>query len=94
MATRRVAFTVHGDVQGVFFRKFTKEHAEKYSLTGWVRNTNQGKVEGEAQGNDEAVGKLLEDLEQGPSGAHVVKVDKADVDVKEGEGSFEKIKNS
>lgn len=51
-------------------------------------------MEGEAQGDNEAVGKLLKDIERGPSGAHVVKVDSTDVDVKEGESSFEKRKNA
>lgn len=51
-------------------------------------------MEGEAQGNDDAIGKFLKDLEKGPSGAHVVKVDKTDADVKEGETSFEKRKNT
>jgi len=47
------------------------------------------KVAGEAQGNDEDVKKLLKDLNKGPSAAHVVKVEKQEMDPKQGESSFE-----
>ena len=46
-------------------------------------------VEGEAQGDDDSIQKLLKDLDQGPSAAHVVKVEKAEIDIKDGEASFE-----
>ena len=49
---------------------------------------NAEKVVGEAQGDGEAVKKLLKDLNNGPSAAHVVKVEKEVLDVKEGEKSF------
>ena len=47
------------------------------------------KVAGEAQGNDEDIKKLLKDLNKGPLAAHVVKVEKQELDLKEGESSFE-----
>lgn len=47
------------------------------------------KVEGEAQGDEKSLQKLLKDLHQGPSAAHVVKVEKTEQEVKEGESSFE-----
>ena len=53
------------------------------------RTTNGSKVAGEAQGSDEAVQKLLKDLNKGPSLAHVVKLEKNEVDVKDGESSFD-----
>ena len=46
-------------------------------------------VEGEAQGDDSSIQKLLKDLKQGPSAAHVVKVDKSETEIKEGESSFQ-----
>lgn len=46
-------------------------------------------VEGEVQGDDDSVQKLLRDVARGPSMAHVVKVDKTDKEVEEGETSFE-----
>ena len=47
------------------------------------------KVEGEAQGDEESLQKLLKDINHGPSSAHVVKVEKTEQEVKEGEHSFE-----
>ncbi|KAL8835001.1 MAG: hypothetical protein Q9170_003491 [Blastenia crenularia] len=46
------------------------------------------KVEGEAQGDDEAIQKLLKVLESGPPAASVTKVDKSEIDVKDGESTF------
>jgi len=54
-----------------------------------VKNTTDDKVIGEAQGSDEAVSKLLKDLNRGPTYAHVVKLEKQEVDVNESETSFE-----
>lgn len=86
---KRITFTVHGEVQGVNFRSFTQMKASGYGLTGFVSNTAGGKVEGEAQGDEESIQKLLKDINQGPSAAHVVKVEKSETEVKEGESSFE-----
>ena len=49
----------------------------------------RAQVVGEAQGDKDSVQKLLKDLNQGPSAAHVVKLEKSEIDVKDGEGSFE-----
>ena len=46
-------------------------------------------MEGEAQGDEEAVQKLLKDVDQGPSMAHVVRVDKTELDPQREETSFE-----
>ncbi|KAI4288710.1 MAG: hypothetical protein L6R35_002031 [Caloplaca aegaea] len=86
--TKRIQYTVHGEVQGVNFRSFTQSKASSYGLTGWVKNVSGGKVEGEAQGDEESIQKLLKVLESGPSAASVTKVEKSDIDVKEGESSY------
>ncbi|MCJ1326625.1 hypothetical protein MMC10_003290 [Thelotrema lepadinum] len=86
--SQRISFKVHGKVQGVFFRAFTEEKASSYNLTGFVSNTNDDKVVGEAQGSAESIEKLLKDLNQGPKAAHVVKVEKEEIGAVEGEGGF------
>ena len=35
----RCSFEVFGKVQGVFFRKYTKQQAQALGVTGWCRNT-------------------------------------------------------
>lgn len=68
---RRIGFTVTGDVQGVGFRAFTRDRAAGLGLTGWVRNTWDGRVEGEAEGPDHALRELALLLERGPISSHV-----------------------
>ena len=48
-----------------------------------------GKVEGEAQGEEDSILKFLKDLSNGPSAAHVVKLEKSEQETKEEESSFE-----
>ena len=47
---QRLEYEVFGEVQGVFFRKYTKKEADKLKLTGWVMNTEKGTVVGVADG--------------------------------------------
>jgi hypothetical protein len=47
------------------------------------------KVEGEAQGKDDALDKFLKDVDQGPRGAKVVQLTTEGRDVVEGESSFD-----
>ncbi|KAK4178821.1 Acylphosphatase-like domain-containing protein [Triangularia setosa] len=87
---KRVYFLAHGGmVQGVGFRYFTRGRAAEHNLTGWVRNTDNNKVEGEAQGQDDALAKFLKEVDKGPKHSHVVKLDKEVRDVIEGEEGFE-----
>lgn len=69
------------------------EKATSYSLTGFVRNIGNGKVEGEAQGEEESIKYFLKDLDKGPPAARVIRVDRTDKDTIEGEGEFRKEKN-
>ena len=67
--------SVRGVVQGVGFRPFVYWLAHEHHLTGWVRNTS-GSVEIEVEGNEEAVGNFLTDLEaKAPPMAHIEKVE-------------------
>jgi acylphosphatase len=45
-------------------------------------------VEGEIQGEDTLVQKLLQDINKGPRHAHVVKLEKSDIETAEGESAF------
>lgn len=62
---------VKGSVQGVFFRKNTKDVATNLNLTGWVKNTDDGDVEIVAQGTDDALQQLINWCKQGPPKADV-----------------------
>ncbi|GGS74946.1 acylphosphatase [Nonomuraea spiralis] len=56
----RVTVWVRGRVQGVGFRWWTRARALELGLTGWARNTHDGRVEVVAEGPREACVKLLE----------------------------------
>ncbi|MFI9592269.1 acylphosphatase [Nonomuraea sp. NPDC052265] len=56
----RVTAWVRGRVQGVGFRWWTRARALELGLTGWARNTDDGRVEVVAEGPREACVKLLE----------------------------------
>lgn len=67
-------FLVSGRVQGVFFRWFTKEIADRLGLKGWVRNLPEGKVEVWAEGKEDKISELRSHLQQGPPEAYVTSV--------------------
>lgn len=72
---RTCHFTVHGKVQGVGFRWWTKTQAERLAITGSVRNLPDGSVRVEATGPDPAVAELARLLHEGPGGARVARVE-------------------
>jgi DNA ligase D-like protein (predicted 3'-phosphoesterase) len=70
-----VRAVVRGRVQGVFFRGTTVERAHEHGVMGWVRNGEDGSVLVHAEGDGEAVERLLEFLREGPRGAEVAAVE-------------------
>lgn len=65
MIRKRYRAIIHGRVQGVSFRDYTRREAERLGLSGWVRNLDDGTVETVFEGSSENTGKLLEWLEKG-----------------------------
>jgi len=58
-------------VQGVFFRREISFLARQLRVTGWTRNLSDGSVEVVAEGDKEAIDKLIQFCRVGPSGARV-----------------------
>jgi len=68
--------TVYGIVQGVNFRAFVQHHARALGLTGYVRNLPfERAVEVVAEGEGRQLEQLLRQLEVGPQGAWVERVE-------------------
>ena len=67
----RLECTVHGVVQGVFFRHNTKQEADRLNLAGTVRNRPDGTVRVVAEGPREDLERLLTWLGHGPDRAVV-----------------------
>lgn len=68
-------FRVHGRVQGVGFRAATQRKAAGLGLEGWVRNCEDGSVEGLAGGSAESLETFRRWLTQGPPSAQVTSLD-------------------
>nr|WP_239100501.1 acylphosphatase [Phycicoccus sp. CSK15P-2] len=60
---------VRGRVQGVGFRWWTRSRALELGLSGWARNTDDGRVEVAAEGARDDVERLVDLLREEPSGA-------------------------
>jgi acylphosphatase len=74
-AQSRIQVRVTGMVQGVSFRWFTQRRAAELGLVGWVRNRADGSVELIAEGNRDALERLLDAVRAGPPEAMVENVD-------------------
>lgn len=85
----RVHLWISGRVQGVFFRSTTSDEAQARGLTGWVRNTDNGRVEAEVQGTRTAVDELIDECRAGPPQASVADVEVEEIDVVDDEQRFE-----
>ncbi|MDK2826138.1 MAG: acylphosphatase [Methanolobus sp.] len=62
---------VTGRVQGVYFRRFTVDNAQKLGLVGFARNLPDGRVEVFAEGKATSIQNLIGFLHIGPALANV-----------------------
>ena len=70
----RIHAFVEGRVQGVGFRMFSYEHAQRLNLTGWTRNTWNGEVEIMAEGRRADLLAYLDIIRRGPRSAFVTNI--------------------
>ncbi len=66
---------VRGRVQGVGFRWYVRQAADRLRLAGWVRNCSDGSVEVAVEGSPEAQEQLATAVRRGPPGANVATVE-------------------
>jgi len=76
---------VHGRVQGVFFRDYTRKKAEELGLVGWVRNLPDSTVEAVFEGEMEDIEAMTSWLAQGSPMSRVTGISARD---SEPEGEF------
>lgn len=72
---KSVRLYVDGTVQGVFYRAFVKENAERYNVKGFVRNLDDGRVEIFLEGDVNDVNKMIELCSKGPKHSMIRKVE-------------------
>ena len=88
MGVVRRRVMVEGEVQGVFFREECRQQARDAGVAGSARNLADGRVEVVLEGEEDAVGRVVDWCRQGPSGAEVTGIDVSDEEP-EGLSGFE-----
>ena len=78
---------ISGKVQEVFYRTSAKDKADEFELKGWVKNSDNGKVEILVQGDESKIKKFITWCKKGPKNADVM-----DVEIIEEQG-FEDFRN-
>jgi acylphosphatase len=73
-------YTISGRVQGVAFRHYTVREAEKWGISGSVRNLPNGDVEVFAQGDEANITQFESFLRTGPRSAYVERVEREILD--------------
>lgn len=86
---RRIRAIVTGRVQGVSYRASAAREAQRLGLVGWVRNTADGAVELEAEGDGAAIDALVRWCHRGPPAARVSGVAVEERAARGEEGEFE-----
>ena len=69
--SKAVTVKVVGRVQGVAFRWYAVQEAERLGVRGWVRNEPDQSVAAHLEGEDEAVDAMVAWCRRGPSSASV-----------------------
>jgi acylphosphatase len=74
---KRVHLKILGRVQGVCYRIYAQEEAQRLGLTGWVHNAHDGSVEAVAEGDEPALEDFAKWCRRGPPAARVTNVETA-----------------
>lgn len=85
---RRYHVFVDGRVQGVGFRGFCMIRAQRFNLTGTVKNLPNGMVEMYVQGEDDNINKFLDEIQKGDRFIRVDNISVKPTEVVEGEKRF------
>jgi acylphosphatase len=72
---KAVRLYIEGTVQGIFFRQFVKDNAERNDVKGFVRNLEDGRVEVFLEGDQANVEKMIELCKKGQKYSKINKVE-------------------
>ena len=72
---KSVRVYIEGAVQGVFFRAFVKENAERLNVKGFVRNLEDGRIEVFLEGDIGDVDNMIELCKTGPKHSEIKNVE-------------------
>ena len=71
MPEKTVRIVIQGRVQGVWYRGWTIQQAQRLNIRGWVRNRRDGAVEALFSGPVVEVDEMINACRQGPPAADV-----------------------
>ncbi len=69
---KRAHILYTGQVQGVGFRYTAQDIAMSLSITGWVKNLKDGKVEIVAEGKEEYLNEFLDKISKGQLSRYIM----------------------
>ena len=81
--TIRRRLLVSGQVQGVFYRDSCRQEAEEKGISGSARNLSDGRVEVILEGDEDAVGRMIEWCRRG---SDMARVDSVEVEEQQPQG--------
>ncbi len=85
MTDKRCCIIISGKVQGVYYRAYTKIHAEKMNVNGYAKNLPDGRVEIVAEGDEFDVLSFIQFIRSGPPSAII---ESFDVEWQKAKGEF------
>ncbi len=68
---KSIRLYISGTVQGIFYRQFIKENAERFNVKGFVRNLEDGRVEIFLEGSTDNVNKMKDLCTKGPKHSEI-----------------------
>tara|TARA_Y100000746_G_scaffold115917_1_gene99224 strand:+ start:322 stop:591 length:270 start_codon:yes stop_codon:yes gene_type:complete len=69
-----VHISIYGEVQSTGFRAWSKQQAQKFSLSGWTRKASDGSIEIFVQGEEEKINDFISLCWDGPNMAFIDEV--------------------
>ena len=72
---KAIRMIISGAVQGVLFRRFVKDNADKKDIRGFVRNLEDGRLEIFLEGEPEKVDNMAAICRRGPTHSTIRKIE-------------------
>ena len=85
---KKIRLLLSGKVQGVFFRDFAKQNANKLGVYGYAKNLTNGELEIVARGEERKLEEFTKLCQRGPMFARVEGVKKEELELEPDEEDF------
>ena len=88
MAMKKLRLLLTGKVQGVFFRDFAKQNANKLGIYGYAKNLKKGGLEIVARGEERKLEEFIRLCKSGPMFAKVENIEREELEIEPDEDNF------